>query len=211
MFAQIIRGKTFDPWAVRPLVDRWMKELAPGAIGWLGTTSGVTDDNQLFVLVRFESEEDARANSDRPEQGEWWAEMESLFEEAPTFQDSGEVFVETRGDLNSAEFVQVRTGEFTDRDRVRKIMIDSLPARTADRPDILGTVNVGYARRCGHLDLLHVRRGGTRGRTQGAVTRGEGGTGGDAVTVRRATGVPEPPDALAGLPGLRPQRGRCLR
>ena len=70
--------------------------------------------------------------------------MESLFEEAPTFQDSSEVFVETRGDLNSAEFVQVRMGEFTDRDRVRKIMIDSLPARTADRPDILGTVNVGY-------------------------------------------------------------------
>jgi len=144
VFAQIIRGKTFDPWAVRPLVDRWLKELAPGATGWLGTTSGVTDDNELFVLVRFESEDDARANSDRPKQGEWWAEMESLFEEAPTFQDSSEVFVETRGDLNSAEFVQVRTGEFTDRDRVRKIMIDSLPARTADRPDILGTVNVGY-------------------------------------------------------------------
>ena len=144
MFAQIIRGKTFDPWAVRPLVDRWLKELAPGATGWLGTTSGVTDDNELFVLVRFESEDDARANSDRPKQGEWWAEMESLFEEAPTFQDSSEVFVETRGDLNSAGFVQVRTGEFTDRDRVRKIMIDSLPARTVDRPDILGTVNVGY-------------------------------------------------------------------
>ena len=60
VFAQTIRGKTFDPWAVRPLVDRWMKELAPGAIGWLGTTSGVTDDNELFVLVRFESENDAR-------------------------------------------------------------------------------------------------------------------------------------------------------
>ena len=144
MFAQIIRGRTFDPWAVRPLVDRWLKELAPGATGWLGTTSGVADDNQLFVLVRFESEEDAKANSDRPEQGEWWAEMESLFEEAPTFQDSSEVFVETRGDLNSAGFVQVRMGRFTDIDRVTKIMIDSLPARTADRPDILGTVNVGY-------------------------------------------------------------------
>jgi hypothetical protein len=35
-------------------------------------------------------------------------------------------------------------GRFTDRDRATKIMIDSLPARTADRPDILGTVNVGY-------------------------------------------------------------------
>ena len=93
MFAQIIRGKTFDPWAVRPLVDRWMKALAPGATGWLGTTSGVTEDNQLVVLVRFESEEDASANSDRPEQGEWWAEMETLFDEAPTIRDSSEVYV----------------------------------------------------------------------------------------------------------------------
>ena len=144
MFAQIIRGKTFDSGAVRPLVDRWLEELARGATGWLGTTSGVTDDNQLFVLVRFESEDDARANSDRPEQGEWWAEMETLFEEAPAFRDSSEVFVETRGDLNSAGFVQVRMGKFMDMDRVTKIMIDSLPARTADRPDILGTVNVGF-------------------------------------------------------------------
>jgi hypothetical protein len=144
VFAQTIRGKTFDPWAVRPLVDRWMKELAPGAIGWLGTTSGVTDDNELFVLVRFESENDARANSDRPEQGDWWAEMETLFDEGPTFRDSSVVFVETRGDLDAAEFVQVRMGKFRDRDRATKIMIDSLPARTADRPDILGTVNIGF-------------------------------------------------------------------
>jgi hypothetical protein len=106
VFAQIIRGKTFDRWAVRPLVDRWRKDLAPGAIGWLGTTSGVADDNQLFVLVRFESEEDARANSGRPEQGEWWAEMATLFDGAPTFRESSELFVETRGDLGSAGFAR---------------------------------------------------------------------------------------------------------
>ena len=156
MFAQIIRGKTLDSWAVRPLVDRWLKELAPGATGWLGTTSGVTDDNELFVLVRFESEDDARANSDRPEQGEWWAEMETLLDGAPTFRDSSRVVVETRGELNSAGFVQVRMGRFTDIDRVTKIMIDSLPARTADRPDILGTVNVGYGN-AGAVTLIYFK------------------------------------------------------
>ena len=72
MFAQIIRGRTFDPWAVRPLVDRWRKDLAPGATGWLGTASGVADNDQLFVLVRFESEEDARANSDVLFRIEWF-------------------------------------------------------------------------------------------------------------------------------------------
>ena len=60
MFAQIIRVKVTDPSAVRPVVDRWMKELGPTAKGWLGSTSGITDDNELFVLVRFESEEAAR-------------------------------------------------------------------------------------------------------------------------------------------------------
>ena len=56
MFAQIIRGKVSDPSAVRPVVDRWMTELGPTAKGWLGSTSGVTDDKEVFVLVRFESE-----------------------------------------------------------------------------------------------------------------------------------------------------------
>jgi len=70
--------------------------------------------------------------------------METLFDGAPTFRESSELFVETRGDLGSAGFAQVRMGRFTDRDLATKIMIESLPARTADRPDILGTINVGY-------------------------------------------------------------------
>jgi len=77
---QIIRGTVSDPDSVRPVVDRWMNELGPTADGWLGSTSGVTGNNQLFVLVRFESEEAARANSDKPEQGQLWAEMEKLLQ-----------------------------------------------------------------------------------------------------------------------------------
>src|SRR6478735_10243916 len=98
MFVQTIRGKVTDPDAVRPVVDRWMKDLGPTAKGWLGSTSGITDDGQLFVLARFESEDAARANSDRPEQGEWWAEMEKLFDGEATFQDSNNVKVETPSD-----------------------------------------------------------------------------------------------------------------
>ena len=107
MFAQIIRGKVSDPNAVRPVVDRWMKELGPIAKGWLGSTSGITDDNEVFVLVRFESEEAARANSDKPEQGAWWAEMEKVFDGEATFRDSNDVEIEAVGDLDSAGFVQV--------------------------------------------------------------------------------------------------------
>ena len=143
MFAQIIRGKVSDPSAVRPVVDRWMTEMGPTAKGWLGSTSGVTDDKEVFVLVRFESEEAARANSDRPEQGAWWAEMEKLFDGEPRFQDSNDVQVDTSGDPDAAGFVQVMTGQVTDPDRAKQLMAEQPDMRTL-RPDILGSVSVGH-------------------------------------------------------------------
>jgi len=143
VFAQIIRGKVSDPTAVRPVVDRWMTELGPTAKGWLGSTSGITDDNEVFVLVRFETEEAARANSERPEQGAWWAEMEKLFDGEPRFQDSNDVQVDTSGDPDAAGFVQVMTGQVTDPDRVKQLMAEQPDMRTL-RPDILGTVSVGH-------------------------------------------------------------------
>ena len=143
MFVQIIRGKVSDPGAVRPVVDRWMKELGPTAEGWLGSTGGVTDDNELFVLVRFESEEAARANSDKREQGQWWAEMEKLFDGGATFQDSDEVKVETPGDPDAAGFVQVMTGQVRDPDRAKELVANQ-PRMQDVRPDVLGSVTVGH-------------------------------------------------------------------
>jgi len=141
VFAQIIRGKVTDPKAVRPVVDRWMKELGPTAKGWLGSTSGITDDGRLFVLARFESEDAARANSDRPEQGEWWAEMEKLFDGEATFQDSNNVKVETPSDPDAAGFVQVMTGQVSDPERAQALMANQ-PNMQDVRPDILGSVTV---------------------------------------------------------------------
>ena len=120
-----------------------MTELGPTAKGWLGSTSGITDDNEAFVLVRFESEAAARANSDRPEQGAWWAEMEKLFDGVPTFQDSNDVQIDASGDPNAAGFVQVMTGQVTDPDRVKQLMAEQPDMRTL-RPDILGSVSVGH-------------------------------------------------------------------
>ena len=142
MFAQIIRGKVTDPSDVRPVVDRWMKELGPTANGWLGSTSGITDDNELFVLVRFESEEAARANSDKPEQGAWWADMEKVFDGEPTFRDSNNVIVPSAGAPDTAGFVQVMSGQSSDPDRSAQLMDSSRDARVAHRPDILGSITV---------------------------------------------------------------------
>ena len=144
MFAQIIRGKVTDPSAVRPVVDRWMKELGPTAKGWLGSTSGITDDNELFVLVRFESEEAARANSDKPEQGAWWADMEKVFDGEPTFRDSNNVIVPSADAPDTAGFVQVMDGQSSDPDRSVQLMDSSRDARVAHRPDILGSITVGH-------------------------------------------------------------------
>src|SRR4051812_2936110 len=124
MFAQIIRGKVSDAKAVDANFHRWSKELAPGAKGWLGTTAGATDDGQLFIMVRFESEEAARENSERPEQDKFWSETSSQFAGEPTFKDSTDVTVEQVGDLDSAGFVQVMTGQTTDPDRSKQLMVE---------------------------------------------------------------------------------------
>lgn len=143
MFAQIIKGKVSDPTAVRALVDRWIQELGPTATGWLGSTGGVTDDGRSFELVRFESEQAARTNSDKPEQSQWWSEMEKLFDGEPTFQDSTDVAVEKMGDLDSAGFVQVILGKVHDYERVKQLMATFPSPAASGRPEILGSVSVG--------------------------------------------------------------------
>src|SRR4051812_27276127 len=102
MFAQIIQGRTSDPDALRAATDRWMEELAPGADGWLGSTAGVTDDGRVVVVVRFESADAARRNSDRPEQGRWWEGTGQLFDGEVTFLDSEDVTVDLAGDPGQA-------------------------------------------------------------------------------------------------------------
>src|SRR5688572_13024274 len=79
MFVQVFQGPVSDPQQAKTLLERWAAELGPTADGWLGSTAGVTDDGTLVALARFESEEAARRNSDRPEQGEWWAQMAQVF------------------------------------------------------------------------------------------------------------------------------------
>jgi hypothetical protein len=68
VFVQVIQGQVADAAKVRAALDRWVQELAPKASGWLGSTAGVTEDGRFVALARFESEEAARRNSQRPEQ-----------------------------------------------------------------------------------------------------------------------------------------------
>ena len=145
MFVQVIEGKVSDPAAVKELVDRWVADLSSGAGGWLGTTAGVTSSGRMVAVVRFEDEAAARRNSDRPEQGAWWAEMSKLIEDDPVFRDSDRVMDDVRGNPEDADFVQVMQGASTDPDRAWKVMEADDTDWSAFRPDIIGSLNIGHA------------------------------------------------------------------
>lgn len=142
MFVQVIQGRVGDPAKVRAALDRWAQELAPGATGWLGSTAGVTDDGQFITIARFESEEAARRNSDRPEQGEWWKGTSELFTGEVSFADNTDVDVDLNGDPDSARFVQVIQGRSSNPSRARELMLQDPEAWAAYRPDILGSLTV---------------------------------------------------------------------
>ena len=144
MFVQVIQGRTSDAGQVRAQLEKWVREVAPGAVGWLGTTSGVTEDGRVIALARFESEEAAQQNSDRPEQGAWWQEMAALFSDEPVFHNSSSVDIDTPGDPSQAGFVQVMQGRSKDPERARELMNSDPTDWGSFRPDILGTVSVNH-------------------------------------------------------------------
>jgi hypothetical protein len=144
MFAQVIQGKTSNPQALDAALDRWMQDLAPGATGWLGSTSGVTEDGRAIAVVRFESEEDARRNSNRTEQDQWWSETSKLFDGEATFRDSTDVTVDVQGDPDQAGFVQVMKGRSSDPQKARQLMDQDSDKWAEFRPDILGSVAIGH-------------------------------------------------------------------
>jgi hypothetical protein len=144
MFVQVIKGSVRDASAVRAALDQWTDELAPGATGWLGSTTGATDDGTVIAVARFDTVENARRNSDRPEQGRWWAGTERLFDGQVTFDDSSEVDDYVVGDPNTAGFVQVMQGQVSDLPRVRRLMNRQPDNFREMRPDILAILNLAH-------------------------------------------------------------------
>jgi hypothetical protein len=144
MFVQVVQGRTSDPEAVNAAVNRWMEELAPGATGWLGTTGGITEDGRVVSVVRFESEEAAQRNRERPEQGQWWAEMEKLFDGGATMRGSSDVTVDMQGDADQAGFVQIMQGRGSDPARAKELMTQDSDKWASFRPDVIGSIAIGH-------------------------------------------------------------------
>ena len=141
MFVQIIEGRTNDADGVKRQGDRWQTEVGPGAAGFLGVTSGVTADGRAITIARFESEELARANSDRTEQSAWWAEMEKYYDGDVSFTESTDVQELLGGGSNDAHFVQIMKS--TGVDRARMARLDEQFEKFAGlRPDLIGSFRV---------------------------------------------------------------------
>jgi hypothetical protein len=138
MFVQVIQGAVADADELRACLDRWMREVGPGAVGWLGSTGGVTADGQGIAVVRFESEEAARRNSDRPEQHQWWMETSKLFAGDVTFHDCRDVYEFGRGGSDVAGFVQVIQGRVSDPARALEGMRRTEEPMREHRPDVIG-------------------------------------------------------------------------
>jgi hypothetical protein len=107
VFVQVIHGPVHPGPDAREMLERWLDEVKPEAIGWLGTTAGVTPDGELWVIARFATEQEARRNSERREQDAWWTEMEKRFAAPPTFHDCDDVAPVLEGGRDDAGFVQV--------------------------------------------------------------------------------------------------------
>lgn len=140
MFIQVIQGEVADRSELRDSLDIWMRELAPGAVGWLGTTAGVTEDNYFIALARFESEQAARANSSRPEQHQWWMESAKLFAGDVAFHDCSDCFTFLDGGSDAAGFVQVMQGQVSDAEKMRELSERFSNLARAWRPEIIGGV-----------------------------------------------------------------------
>jgi hypothetical protein len=145
MFVQVIKGHTDDPSALQHQLDRWRSDLKPTAIGFLGSTGGIADDGTVILLARFADAASAQANSERPEQGQWWQETAACFDGEPTFRESTDTTPLFEGGSDQAGFVQVMEGRVADRSKAEEFespeMLDQL---RAVRPDLLGGLRVWF-------------------------------------------------------------------
>jgi len=142
MFVQVIEGKVKDADQINRQLERWRKEIKPGAKGYLGSTGGATADGRAIAVVRFESEAAARANSERPEQGAWWNEMEKGYDGPVAFSESSDTELLFGGGSNDAGFVQVMKGKVKDAAAFRKWGKEHEDRLKELRPDLIGGLDI---------------------------------------------------------------------
>jgi hypothetical protein len=145
MFVQVIKAQTSDPDGLRRQAEQWREQVRPGAIGFLGTTAGITADGTFIAIARFTDEASARQNSNRPEQGEWWQGMAKFLTGEPSFRESTDVALLFDGGSDTAGFVQVMEGTAEDRAKAEAFETpEMLQQLRAARPDLIGGLRAWF-------------------------------------------------------------------
>nr|MBA2600806.1 hypothetical protein [Actinomycetota bacterium] len=139
MFAQVVQGKATDAAGLKKQWERWGQDIKPQAQGYLGGTGGITSNGEFIAIARFESEEAARSNSERPEQSAWWEETSQYLSDV-MFHDCTEVDLVSEGGSDDAGFVQVIQGKVTDAAKARELDARMEPEMKKQRPDVIGGV-----------------------------------------------------------------------
>jgi hypothetical protein len=86
-----------------------------------------------------------RGNSDRPEQGQWWAETAQLLDGEATFRNSVNVMPDLHGNPDEAGFVQIMQGQQgPDPDRAQELMNQHSDEWAAFRPEMIASLGVSH-------------------------------------------------------------------
>jgi hypothetical protein len=140
MFLQYMHGKVGDRRVIEEQMDLWRREYRSGATGFLGSTSGFTDDGHFVALARFATEEAANENAHRPEQNAWWEKFAAGFAGEISFIDCPEVDLLMGGGSDEATFVQIMRGKAVDPDGLRAASDEMESEMAKLRPDVVGMV-----------------------------------------------------------------------
>jgi hypothetical protein len=153
MFIQIIQGRATNPPGIRRDLGRWHRQLAADADGWLGSTTGITEDGWSITVVHFASEAQARRNRDRPEQREWWRDASQHLARVVA-HDAPKVHIYRDGGSDQAGFVQVIQGHTDDMERMVSLGRDQDDVLAREAPHILGVTVAEHADRPGDFTQI---------------------------------------------------------
>jgi hypothetical protein len=144
MFIRVIKGRATNPPGIRRDLGRWRRLLAADADGWLGSTAGITEDGWSITVVRFASEAQARRNSDRPEQREWWRDASQHLARVVSY-DASKVHTYRNGGADEASFVQVLQGYSDNLERLATFGRDQEEVLAREAPHILAMTVAEHA------------------------------------------------------------------
>lgn len=118
MFVELVQATATEPARLRKAWKKLLGRLPDVAPGWLGATSGATEDGRFVALLAFESEEQARITMDRLHEQAAWAPLEGVASEL-RFRECPNVRAFLPDDARGVEVVHIWQGVAQD---VRRIV-----------------------------------------------------------------------------------------